>query len=340
MSLNPFKEANLDNLQDSLVNLFNNVSDRIIDWLDHVVTVIHTKGRKRVTLMIVPHSEKKIVHFQVSNYVIFISSFIFTTVVILTSAMIINHSSTVKEISRLRIYGNDSQAQIQLFKDEINKLYDSFQQFKPELTYLFSLTPDNYVDSLWAKGGAQAAPGLSSDETGISPSIEELNIEEMQRELEVSRKVLVNVKTFLKNRKKIIENTPSIWPARGYIVSPFGNRLSPFSLKEEFNKGIDIASFPGTEIKATAPGTIEEIKWDPVLGITIVIRHKYGFLTFYSHCQRVTVAADQTIAKGEIIGYVGKTGNTNMHILHYQIKIGTEYVDPTPYLNNIEYDIE
>jgi len=49
----------------------------------------------------------------------------------------------------------------------------------------------------------------------------------------------------------------------------------------------------------------------------------------------VTVEEGQKVAKGEIIGYVGKTGNATRHICFYQIKIGTEFVDPLPYLNKV-----
>jgi hypothetical protein len=55
--------------------------------------------------------------------------------------LIINHSSTVKEVSILKRDGADSKVQIKIYKEEINKLHDIFQKFKPELTYLYSLTP-------------------------------------------------------------------------------------------------------------------------------------------------------------------------------------------------------
>jgi len=108
-----------------------------------------------------------------------------------------------------------------------------------------------------------------------------------------------------------------------------------YASETDYNNGIDIESLPGAEIRATAPGKVTDIRWDPIRGLLVIIKHKYGFTTSYSHCQRVTVERDQQISKGEIIGYVGRTGKTARYVCHYAIIIGTEYVDPMPYLNRI-----
>jgi murein DD-endopeptidase MepM/ murein hydrolase activator NlpD len=47
------------------------------------------------------------------------------------------------------------------------------------------------------------------------------------------------------------------------------------------------------------------------------------------------VEPEQKVSKGEVIGYVGRTGKTTKYICYYQVKIGTEFVDPIPYLNRI-----
>ena len=108
-----------------------------------------------------------------------------------------------------------------------------------------------------------------------------------------------------------------------------------YSFKTEFHNGIDIEAFPCAEIRATAPGKVIDINWTSHFGLTIAIKHKYGFTSLYSHCQRTSVKLNQKISKGDIIGYVGKTGKTTRYICYYQIKIGTNFVNPMPYLNRI-----
>jgi murein DD-endopeptidase MepM/ murein hydrolase activator NlpD len=340
MGLNPFKESNFDDLQNNFREFFSakfsSLRERFSDWRKR----FKKKGNERITIMFIPHNERKIVNFHISIFMISGIAGALSIIIIVTSILVLNHTSTVKEVSRLKMYGSDSKIQIQYYKEEINKLYDIFQHFKPEITYLYSLTPDNYVDSLWAKGGGSAAVADKSAGEQDAPSIETLNIEEMERELHTTKEVLDKIKIFMEQRKKIIENTPSLWPVNGYIIAAFGKSNTPFSYREEFNKGIDIAAYPGAEIHATAPGNVETIRWDNVDGLTVSVKHKYGFTTIYSHCQRVSVEEGQKVSKGETIAYVGRTGKATQHICKYQIVIGTDSVDPMPYLNKINREIQ
>jgi len=337
MALNPFKDSNLNDLQQNIRSFlsahFDGLKKNLRLKREHFIA----KGNEKITLMVIPHSEKKIVNFHISIFAISFIVGITAVIITLTSVLIINHSSTIKEVSKLKNYGSNSKIQIKMYKEEINKLYSIFQKMKPELTHLYSLTPGSDIDSLWARGGIDNPnPGPEAEnEEDSSPPLEVLNIQEINTELETTKKILSKVKSFLEYRKKIIENTPSVWPVDGYIISRYGQRSSPYTFAREFHSGIDIEAFPGAEIRATAPGTVDDIKWDSTLGITLSIKHKYGFVTCYSHCQRVSVEIGQKISKGEVVGYVGRSGKSNNYICFYQIKIGTEYVDPMPYLNRI-----
>ncbi len=337
MGLNPFKDSNLDDLQQNITDFLKDNFGGITARLKNLWKKFVMKGKERITVMFIPHTEKKILNFHISIFAISIIISLIVVTVIVTSIMIVNHSSTIKEVSKLKKYGSNSRIKIQKYKEEINKLYAIFQKFKPEITHLYSLTPGSNIDSLWAKGGIpnpdpETGTSYSRDN---SPPVEVLNIEEIKNELVITKKIISKIKKFIEYRKKIIGNTPSIWPVEGYIISRYGKRSSPYSFKQEFHRGIDIESFPCAEIRATAPGTVTDIKWDTVLGLTITIKHKYGFITSYSHCQRVSVEVGQKVSKGEVIGYVGKTGKTTRYICYYQIRIGTDFVDPMPYLNRI-----
>ena len=196
------------------------------------------KGNEKITLMVIPHSEKKIVNFHISIFSISFIVGILTLVITLTSILIINHSSTIKEVSKLKNYGSNSKIQIKKYKEEINKLYSVFQKMKPELTHLYSLTPGSDIDSLWAKGGIEnpnpgpEAEAEAGNEDPGTPPLEVLNIQEINTELETTKKILVKIKSFLEYRKKIIENTPSVWPVDGYVISRYGQRNSPYTFAE------------------------------------------------------------------------------------------------------------
>ena len=337
MAINPFKESNLEDLQKDTRQFFYDHFDTTLTRIRILWERFKKKGNERITVMFIPHSEKKIVNFHISIFAISTIIGIVVTIVAITSVLIINHSSTVKEVSILKKSGEDSETQVKIYKTEIAKLYDIFQKFKPEITYLYDLTPDSNIDSLWAKGGENNPtpnPVNIENDPNIPPD-ELLSIQEIRQELETTKQIIGKIKNFLNYKKKLIENTPSIWPVDGFVVSRFGYRNSPYTFETEFHYGIDIEAFPGAEIRVTAPGNVKDIVWDPVLGLTVSVQHKYGFVTSYSHCQRVSVEPGQKISKGEVIGFVGRTGKTTEYICLYQIRIGTEYVDPMPYLNRI-----
>jgi murein DD-endopeptidase MepM/ murein hydrolase activator NlpD len=333
MGLNPFKDSSLNELQngvsDYLSDRYDSVRGRFSTWWGRV----RKKGNERLTIMIIPHSEKKIVNLHISIFAISAVSSVLIIIITITSMLIFKHASSVKEVSRLKLYGSDSKVQIQFYKEEINKLYDVFQRFKPEITYLYSLESQNNIDSLWSKGGG-TSPGIQVSEAD-APSIETLNLEEMERELKTSKRVIDDIKSYMEQRKKIIENTPSLWPVNGYIISSFGKRSLSANGREDSGKGIGIAAYPGSEIHATAPGTVKSIKWENSQGLTVTLEHKYGFFTVYSHCQRVTVEEGQKVSKNETIAYVGRTGRADEYMCEYQIIIGADFVDPMPYLNKI-----
>ena len=335
MGLNPFKDSNLNDLQKNLnqffVNYLGELNKKTKEWWKQFVK----KGKERITVMFIPHSEKRIVNFHISLFTIFIIVSIVIATIAVTSVVIVNHTSTIKEVSKLKLHGTNSKLQIKKYREEINRLYDIFQKLKPEITYLYSLTPENDIDSLWAKGGSDRHKSEFDNENSGYPPIEVLNIEEVERELGTTKKILSKIKVFLESRKKILANTPSLWPVNGYIISRFGVRTSPYNFRQEFHYGVDITAFPGAEIRTTAPGKVESIRWDTVLGLTVSIKHKYGFMTTYSHCQRVSVEVNQKVSKGEVIAYVGRTGNATRHLCFYQVRFGIDYVDPIPYLNKL-----
>ena len=336
MAINPFKDSNLNDLQENTRQFFYDHFHTVITRTGDLWERFKKKGNERITVMFIPHSEKKIVNFHISIFAISTVVGIIVTIMVITSILIVNHSSTVKEVSILKKSGDDSKIQVQIYKEEINKLYEIFQKFKPEITYLYSLTPDSNVDSLWAKGGEPNPNPTNVDNNDANiPPDELLNLQDVRQDLDTVKQVVAKIKSFLNYKQKLIENTPSIWPVDGYVVSRFGYRDSPYTFETELHEGIDIEAFPGAEIRATAPGTVKDITWDPVQGLTVSVQHKYGFSTYYSHCQRISVESGQKVSKGEVIAYVGRTGKTTEYICLYQIKIGTKFVDPMPYLNRI-----
>jgi hypothetical protein len=76
-----------------------------------------------------------------------------------------------------------------------------------------------------------------------------------------------------------------------------------------------------------------EVLRDEGYGNFVVIRHKYGFYTKYAHLQRTYVRPGQDISQGDVLGTMGNTGLSTGPHLHYEVRIGSQVVDPVKYIN-------
>ena len=134
------------------------------------------------------------------------------------------------------------------------------------------------------------------------------------------------------------ENPPSdaVWvtPVSGYtITSPFGMRPHPILGYEKMHNGIDMACSQGTPIYATRAGTVTTAAYQAGgAGYYVSINHLDGFSSIYMHMTNYVVSAGQSVAQGQLIGYVGSTGMSTGPHLHFGISYAGTYVNPLAYI--------
>jgi murein DD-endopeptidase MepM/ murein hydrolase activator NlpD len=116
------------------------------------------------------------------------------------------------------------------------------------------------------------------------------------------------------------------------MSSGFGMREHPILGGERMHKGLDLAVAAGTPVLAPADGVVEKASWFSSYGNFIEIAHGGNMETRYGHLSGYNVVAGQHVHKGDVIGYVGSTGRSTGPHLHYEVRIGGEAVDPTPYM--------
>lgn len=137
----------------------------------------------------------------------------------------------------------------------------------------------------------------------------------------------------IKYYKRRYDSTPSIWPVYGYIKSDYGWRIHPKTGRRQYHKGVDIPSWEGAPVKATATGVIEFAGWGGGYGWLIIISHNYGYHTLYAHLSEITVLTGDHVGKGQIIGKIGETGLTTGPHIHYEIRRWQQPLRPHAYLN-------
>ncbi|HCR4376662.1 TPA: peptidoglycan DD-metalloendopeptidase family protein [Enterococcus faecium] len=105
-------------------------------------------------------------------------------------------------------------------------------------------------------------------------------------------------------------------PLKNYsISSSFGWR------GEEFHRGLDMAANQGEPIYASKAGTVIEASYHTLSGNYVTIEHEDGSVALYAHQQEYCVNVGQTVEQGQIIGYVGSTGNSTGPHLHLELAL-------------------
>ena len=156
-----------------------------------------------------------------------------------------------------------------------------------------------------------------------------------ERELAELQAVSDNIAAQLRTRASTGQGIPGgclVRPVPGAIVSGFGYRSNPIGGGRGFHAGLDMASPSGTPIKACRSGQVVIASGQGGYGNTVVIDHGGGMATLYGHQSSIAVSVGQQVVVGQVIGYVGSTGNSTGPHLHFEVRIAGNPVDPVPYL--------
>ncbi|HEY0266923.1 MAG TPA: M23 family metallopeptidase [Rhizomicrobium sp.] len=120
------------------------------------------------------------------------------------------------------------------------------------------------------------------------------------------------------------------WPVSGRVISDFGAAANGGK-----NDGINIATAMGAPIHASASGTVtyagDELK---NYGNLVLVKHAGGYTTAYAHADRIVVSRGDFVARGQVIGYSGQTGDVTSPQLHFEIRSATTPVNPRAYLSS------
>ncbi|MBD9940676.1 peptidoglycan DD-metalloendopeptidase family protein [Enterococcus faecium] len=117
-------------------------------------------------------------------------------------------------------------------------------------------------------------------------------------------------------------------PLKNYTISsPFGTRGG------EFHRGLDLAAPQGEPIYASKAGTVVKAEFHPSWGNYVAIEHEDGTTALYAHQQEYQVKVGDKVKQGQIIGYVGSTGNSTGSHLHFELCLDhslsqSQLVDP------------
>jgi murein DD-endopeptidase MepM/ murein hydrolase activator NlpD len=176
---------------------------------------------------------------------------------------------------------------------------------------------------------APAEPAASEDErvSQLRREAERLGLVASERELSLRELVAE-----LEDKHDKLASSPAVWPTEGWLTSRFGTRISPFTGKRQFHAGIDIAGAKGTDVIATARGTVKFAGRKGPLGATVIIDHGHGIRTHYGHNAEVFVKRGQKVERGQVIATLGNSGRSTGPHLHYTVEVAGKAVNPLDYI--------
>lgn len=121
---------------------------------------------------------------------------------------------------------------------------------------------------------------------------------------------------------------PDGLPVSARLTSGFGARAHPIRGGIRAHSGVDLAASYGSPIVATADGVVGTAGWSGGYGLLVAISHGDDVQTRYGHLSRITVAAGQQVRRGDVIGFVGSTGESTGPHVHYEVRVNGTAIDP------------
>ena len=294
---------------------------------------------RRYTVVFVPHSEKKVYNLHISILSICCFFLVFAAILGTFLWYGFSHHSTLNNLGYTDTRLRETQANLDLIRDEVNQLFREAMNFEPALSATLSTLGADIASP--GRGSSSATGDLASffdiRESPAGTLREVENLRQLSTFLTSAAMPIREVGTLLNTQGALLTEIPSIWPLQGgvgRITMPFGQNINPFTGQHYLHRGIDISTGrAGDPILAAADGRVVAVEYDVNgFGNNVIIAHRHGFFTRYAHMQRFNVQIGQRVQQGEVIGWVGNTGLSTGPHLHYEVHIGSDVVDPFQYI--------
>jgi murein DD-endopeptidase MepM/ murein hydrolase activator NlpD len=223
-------------------------------------------------------------------------------------------------------------------KDELKTRYSRLEQVAQErdvqVASLGALASE--VSALYGlKSGPALTPAVSSvQDQQVASSLNQLSL---LKTTALSGAATIGISSGLRREFTSTDwlrmaAAPALWPVEGPITGSFGERIDPFNGEGAFHSGVDISAPYGEAVLAPADGLISFADRMSGYGRMIVMDHGHSVSTRYGHLSAFAVVAGQQVQRGDIIGYVGRSGRSTGPHLHYEVRIGDTPVNPYKYL--------
>jgi murein DD-endopeptidase MepM/ murein hydrolase activator NlpD len=163
---------------------------------------------------------------------------------------------------------------------------------------------------------------------GVLPVSRSVDRDVLERQAEQQAQQMMAARAELANkaqqRAHELEANQWVLPVAGYVLTA---RYGEYSyLWSSYHTGLDFSAPEGTEIVSVAHGVVSDVGWDDAYGYRTEITLDNGWTIWYCHQSSYVVSEGEEVDPGQLIGYIGATGNVTGPHLHLEVRIpdGTE----------------
>ncbi len=185
-------------------------------------------------------------------------------------------------------------------------------------------------DEVPAVGGPEDVAGSDSFHTKSSliDAIDQLSkqIDSREQQLDLLQDLLEN---------KVITDSAFVagLPIRkGWLSSRFGSRTDPFTGKNAWHSGIDMAGKRGSDIISVAAGVVTWAGDRYGYGLLVEVNHGNGYVTRYAHNQAAKVKVGDVVSRSQVLAEMGSSGRSTGPHVHFEVIKNGKNVDPQLYI--------
>lgn len=234
-------------------------------------------------------------------------------------------------------------AQYHILNDEVERLDEVLKDLESRddnvYRVIFETEPIDAAIRRAGTGGVnkyETLKGMSNSELIISTS---KKLDELSKAIYIQSKSYDEVENLVKNKIDMLASIPAIIPVsmknpRIRFSSSFGYRMHPIYKTMKLHAGMDFSGAVGTPIYATGNGRIISAELHNGYGKCIEIDHGFNYKTLYAHLSMYNVRQGQNVKRGDVIGYMGNTGQSTGPHIHYEVRKNNMPVDPINYYFN------
>lgn len=313
-----------------------------------------SKKRKNLfTVMIIPHSERPTLIFNISLFLVQTLGFLVVVSIVLMMIFSYSYQHMRVELAEYSMKAEEYKLlreQVDFFAKETEMLQEKMKALEkldtdirvlmkhdPAIEKLDDTTQIKIAQAVLESNSPYASRGGGFQITRNPTTIREqmnADLEMIKNEMDAREDSLTQLRSAVQERHDRLAATPSIWPVRNArITSPFGYRRSPLNFRMEFHSGIDLATNYGAPVYAASDGVVTFSGWRSGYGWTVIISNDYGFTTLYAHNSQLLVKRGTKVSKGDIIAKVGSSGRSTGPHLHYEVWVNGSLVNPKEYLH-------